>query len=135
MAGSKNLEAIALRFVRAVGNRKSFADIAEFYHPDVKQIEFPNAVTKTTAVRSFADLKKASDAGQKVITKERLDVIRSFSSGNTVIVEAKWTGTLAIPLGKLPVGGEMTAHFAQFFEFKDDKIIEQRNYDCFDPFN
>lgn len=28
----------------------------------------------------------------------------------------------------------MKAYFAQFYEFKDDKIIHQRNYDCFEPF-
>jgi hypothetical protein len=47
---------------------------------------------------------------------------------------------LAIPLGKLAVGDQMVANFAQFYEFEEDsndnkmKIIRQRNYDCFDPF-
>jgi hypothetical protein len=45
-----------------------------------------------------------------------------------------WTATLAVPLGTLPAGGQMRARFAVFLEFKDDKIIFQRNYDCFDPF-
>jgi hypothetical protein len=52
-----------------------------------------------------------------------------------VIIEAIWTGTLAIPLGNIPIGGQMKAWFAQFYEFKDGKIIKQRNYDCFEPFN
>jgi ketosteroid isomerase-like protein len=30
-------------------------------------------------------------------------------------------------------GGEMRAYFAVFFEFRDGKIVAQRNYDCFDP--
>jgi len=44
-------------------------------------------------------------------------------------------GTLAIFIGNLPAGGEMTAYFAQLFESRDGKIYRQRNYDCFEPFN
>ena len=43
--------------------------------------------------------------------------------------------SLAVPLGSIPVGGEMKAHFAHFYEFKDGKIFKQRNYDCFEPFS
>jgi len=28
---------------------------------------------------------------------------------------------------------EIRAHSAMFFEFKDSKIVSQRNYDCFEP--
>ena len=45
----------------------------------------------------------------------------------------QWTGTLAVPVGALPVGGQMRARFAQFYELRDGKIVAQRNYDCFDP--
>jgi hypothetical protein len=54
--------------------------------------------------------------------------------GNEVIIEAIWTGVLSIPVGKLAVGSEMKAYFAQFFEFKNGKITKQRNYDCFENF-
>ena len=40
---------------------------------------------------------------------------------------------LAIPLGTLPAGGEMRARFAVFLQFRDGKIVSQRNYDCFEP--
>jgi ketosteroid isomerase-like protein len=70
-----------------------------------------------------------------VLQKEKYDIVKSYTIGNTVIIEAVWTGTLAIPLGNIPIGGEMKAYFAQFYEFQDGKIIKQRNYDCFEPFN
>jgi ketosteroid isomerase-like protein len=53
--------------------------------------------------------------------------------GDTVALELQWTGTLAIPMGSLPVGGAMRARFAVFLEFRGDKIARQHNYDCFDP--
>lgn len=49
-----------------------------------------------------------------------------------MIIEAIWRGTLAIPLMGKEAGAEMTAFFAQFYQFKDGKIIHQRNYDCFE---
>ncbi|MCW5880063.1 MAG: hypothetical protein KIS91_03900 [Anaerolineae bacterium] len=47
-------------------------------------------------------------------------------------MEVLWTGILAIPVGSIPVGGEMRAHFAVFIDFRDGKIVRQHNYDCFE---
>lgn len=41
---------------------------------------------------------------------------------------------MAIPFGNKKAGDEMVAYFAQFYEFEGDKIIKQRNYDCFETF-
>jgi hypothetical protein len=32
-----------------------------------------------------------------------------------------------------PAGAELTASLAIFFQFRERRIAEQRNYDCFDP--
>lgn len=130
-----NLTQIAEEFIKTLQNRNSSAEIIKFYHEDIEQIEFPNAVTKNTAIRNLEDLMLASERGKKVMQKEELEIIKSYTLGNTVIIEALWIGTLAIPIGNLPAGGQMKAYFAQFYEFKDGKIIKQRNYDCFEPFN
>jgi ketosteroid isomerase-like protein len=125
---------IAKDFILAVETRKSAEDVARFYHDDVVQTEFPNAITKTTAVRKIDDLRNASQKGKQVLSKEKYKIVHAHKDGNTVIIEAVWTGTLAVPLGKLAAGDEMKAYFAQFFEFKEGKIFRQRNYDCFEPF-
>ena len=39
---------------------------------------------------------------------------------------------LAIPFGTLTAGSEMRCHSAMFLEFRDGRIVAQRNYDCFD---
>ena len=56
-----------------------------------------------------------------------------MADGDRVSVEVLWTGTLALAFGALAVGSQMRAHSAMFFEFKDGKIVSQRNYDCFEP--
>jgi len=48
------------------------------------------------------------------------------------IVEVEWVGILAVPFETLPAGGQMKAMSEMFLEFKDGKIIRQRNYDCFE---
>lgn len=137
---STSLELRTKEFLKAIETRKSWDDVKPFYHPDILQIEYPNAIVKVAAVRNMADLETAAEKGSKVIQKERYEVKNLFSSGNTVILEAIWKGTLAIPLGKLKAGDDMIADFAQFYEFALDpldgqmKIIKQRNYDCFQPF-
>ena len=130
-----DLKQIAAAFIQTLQNRKSAEELMSFYHPDIEQIEYPNTLSKNTTIRKLNDLKLAAEKGKQVLQKEEYQILNSYTIGNTVILEALWTGTLAIPLGHIPVGGQMKSHFAQFFEFKDGKIIRQRNYDCFEPFN
>ncbi|MDJ1502088.1 nuclear transport factor 2 family protein [Xanthocytophaga agilis] len=129
-----DLQAIVSAFLTVLENRTSSDEIELFYHPDASQIEYPNTLTKNLTKRDLKELKAASDRGLKVLQKEKYEVLHSYAYGNTVIIEVVWTGVLTIPLGSIPVGGEMKAYFAQFFEFMDGKIIRQRNYDCFEPF-
>jgi len=42
---------------------------------------------------------------------------------------------LAVPFGSLLVGGQMKAFFAVFLEFREGKIVRQRNYDCFEAWS
>lgn len=125
---------IVKQFIKTLQNRNSAEELIKFYHEDVEQIEFPNTLTKNKTIRNLEELKIASESGKKVLQKEEYEIVNSYSFDNIVIIEAIWTGTLAIPLGNIPIGGQMKAYFAQFYEFKDGKIIKQRNYECFEPF-
>ena len=127
-------ESTVVEFLKMLENRKSSDELDDFYHPDSQQIEFPNALTKQCTTRTLQELKEASDKGANVLTKETYEIKNLLSMGNTVVLECVWRGTLAIPIGNIEAGGQMTAYFAQIFEFKDGKIFRQRNYDCFEPF-
>lgn len=61
------------------------------------------------------------------------EIVHAVADGDDVALEIEWTGTLSVPLGSLPAGGQMRARFAVFLEFRDGKIARQRNYDCFQP--
>lgn len=122
------------KFLNAIESGTGFDDVAQYYHPDVEQIEFPNALSKTRTVRDLEAIKTGFERGKSVLQREYYQIINAYTDGNTVIIEAQWTGVLAIPIGEKKPGDEMKAHFAQFYTFKEGKIIQQKNYDCFEPF-
>jgi hypothetical protein len=130
---NNNLE-LAIRFIEVIGEGKSGKELNEFYDESALQIEYPNLLTKRIIKRNLSEIKDASISGKKVISNQKYEIVKSFSIEDTVIIEAIWSGKLSIPLGKLNAGDELKAYFAQFFEFKDNKIVKQRNYDCFENF-
>ena len=126
----KNLET-ARRYLESVGQPN--ADTLSFFADDVVQVEFPNRLVPDGATRDLAALREAAVRGSKVMTAQRYEVLNTIASGDQVAVEANWIGTLAVPFGNTPTGGEMRARFAIFLTFRDGKIVRQHNYDCFDP--
>ena len=121
-------------FLKAVENRTGFDELAGFYHPDIIQTEYPNAITKNITNRTLGDLGNAAAKGKLVLQKKEYEIMQAYETGDVVIIEVIWKGTLAISAGKLGAGDIMTAYFAQVFQFKDGRIFRQRNYDCFEPF-
>ena len=106
-----------------------------FYAPDVVQEEYPNRFLPNGATRDLQELREAAERGRKAMSSQTFEIIRMFAEGDTVIVEADWSGTLAVALSEqTPAGTVMRAKFAQVLELEDGKIVRQRNYDCFYPF-
>jgi ketosteroid isomerase-like protein len=129
---SPNVET-ARRYLNAIERGATGDTLAEFFTPNVVQEEFPNRLMTHGARRDLAALLEGAERGQKVISAQRYEIRNEVASGNFIALEVLWTGTLAIPIGSLAVGDNMRAHFAVFLEFRDGKIVAQRNYDCFDP--
>jgi hypothetical protein len=71
---SIDLKQQVTRFIQMVQQRRSADELAEFYHPDIEQMEFPNAVTKNTAIRTLSDLRAASERGKSVLLKEEYEI-------------------------------------------------------------
>lgn len=105
-----------------------------FYDPAVRQEELPNRLVPAGAVRDLAALREAAARGRGVLRRQRYAVRSALVHGVRVALETLWVGELAVPIGALPAGGEMRAHFAMFLEFNGDRIVAQRNYDCFELF-
>jgi len=129
-ANMSNLER-AKAFLRAIEARE---DITPFLAPDIVQREFPNRLVPNGATRDLSALLDANERGRRVVTSERYEVLGALESGDEVALEVRWTATLGVPLGAVPAGGTLQAHFGVFMSFRDGRIVSQRNYDCFEPF-
>ena len=80
-----------------------------------------------------AQAAEAFEKGRTILSHQTYEITNAVETGNTVALEVIWTGTLAIPFGALAAGSQMRCHSAIFLEFRDRKIVAQRNYDCFEP--
>ena len=108
--------------------------VAQFYHPDIMQEEFPNRLVASGVTRDLATLRASFERGKSVITAQTYDVLNVLEVGDQIVLELAWTGTLAMTISEqLPAGYVMRVRFAQFFEFRYGQIYRIRNYDCFEP--
>jgi ketosteroid isomerase-like protein len=133
--GSANVQ-LAREYLRAVESMGPPENVSRFYSADIEFHEFPNRIVPHGRVRKRADLQAAYGQGQKLLSSQRYDVRRVVENGDEVVAELEWTGVLAapVPAMNLPAGHEMKAYVAMFLTFRDGKIVSQRNYDCYPPF-
>ena len=75
---------------------------------------------------------EAFEKGRKLLSSQSYELKSFVAEGDRLAIEVLWAGTLALAFGNLAAGSQMRAHSAMFFQFKDGKIISQRNYDCFE---
>jgi ketosteroid isomerase-like protein len=122
------------RYLASIEARDPFDVIATYFTPDVVQEEYPNRIVPQGATRDLEAMREGSERGRQLLSEERYQVLNEMALGDRVALEVRWIGTLAIPAGTLPIGGQIRARFGVFFDMRDGKIAAQRNYDCFDPF-
>ncbi|MFC4493473.1 nuclear transport factor 2 family protein [Streptomyces ovatisporus] len=122
----------AVRYHQAVSRFVTGDELAAFFHEDAVHRELPNALFPDGAVRDRDGVTAAAEAGRKALDAQSFEVVNAIAANGQVALEVIWTGTLAVPLGDLPAGHVLRAHIATFLEFRDGKIMAQRNYDCYE---
>jgi len=108
----------AKAFMKAIASTAPAHEISAFYAPDVVQEEFPNRLLPNGASRDLAALRDAGEKGRKPMSGQTIEIVNAVGTGDCVVIEAIWTGTLAIGLGVLKPGDQIKARFAQVFEFR-----------------
>ncbi|PJZ56622.1 nuclear transport factor 2 family protein [Leptospira barantonii] len=103
-------------------------------HPEIEQTEYPNALTKAVTVSDFEKLMLRMPAGKNLLKKQSFRVTGYIEKENTAIVEADWEAIVKSDLGPFKADQFLKAYFCMIFEFKENKIFRQKNYDCFEPF-
>ena len=123
----------ALAYLRAIEDGTLREVFAEFFAPGVVIEWFPNRLQPNGSKSDLSGLSDAVERGKQLMSRQAYEVRSAMADGDRVVLEVTWTATLAVPLQTIPAGGEMRAYFAMFLEFRDGKIVAQRNYDCFEP--
>ncbi|MEU1940859.1 nuclear transport factor 2 family protein [Streptomyces coeruleorubidus] len=122
----------AVRYHQAVSRFAAGEELAAFFHPDAVHTQLPNALFPDGTVRHLPDLIAAAQQGHMLLAEQHFEVINAVAAGDQVALEVTWSGTLAVPLGDLTAGQVLRTHIAAFLEFRDGKIIAQRDYDCYE---
>lgn len=125
--------ALTREYFRAIERGATGDALAAFFTPDVVQREFPNRLVPNGMTRDLAAILDGAVRGQKVMRSQRIEILDSVGDGDRLALEVQWIGTLAMPIGSLSAGSEMRARFGVFLRFRDGRIAQQHNYDCFDP--
>jgi ketosteroid isomerase-like protein len=130
----QDLVQIAKAYLRAIQEGEPFEVLSSFFAPDCVQEEFPNRLVPNGARRNLDDLRVAALRGNKVVERQRYEVLHSVAQDAFVALEVHWSARLLVPFGSLKAGDTLKARFAIFLSFQDGLIVRQHNYDCFDPF-
>ncbi len=103
------------------------------FHAAIEQTEYPNLLIHKTRHRTFSNLIEGAEAGKKMLAYQRFEPRHFFETADAVIAEYTWTGELKVKAGRLKQGQVLKANVCTIFEFRDNKIFRQRNYDCYEP--
>jgi ketosteroid isomerase-like protein len=126
-----NLE-IARRYLKGIEDGDANF-VLNLFLPEAYTEQLPNRVYPQGIRTAVSQIPEAFEKGRKIFARHTYQIINQVASGSIVALEVLWTGRLAIAFGTLAPGSEMRTHSAMFVEFRDGKIVAQRNYDCFDP--
>ena len=122
-------------YIGTVASSASADEVAAFFAPDAVMHELPNRIAPHGRRRTLADLRAAFSLGRTLLRSQSYEVRHVIAVGEHAAAEVEWTGTLAVPFQDLKAGSEMKAFIGMFFTFRDGKIVSQRNYDCYPPFD
>ncbi len=70
----------------------------------------------------------------EIVNVNNTGVCSLLAQGDTVVVDTDWSATLRVPLSQTPAGGRLNARIARFLRLDDGRIVEQTNFDCYQPF-
>ena len=124
------------RYVAAV-ERFDLDEVEKLIDGGMTFEELPNRIRPAGGTDDHAAiLAGLARAGKRKVLSSQTYVLGDMvEAGDRVIVEGRWEGTMAVPVGRLQVGDKMVAHLCMIFGVRDGKIAWQRNYDCYKDFS
>ena len=126
MTEAQNLQ-MAERYIACLSSGAAPEDLDAFFAVDFLQEEFPNRLLPNGATRDLRTMKEARVRGRALLKAEAFEVMNALATGDRVAMEVIWTGTVGVAAGPFVAGQELRARFAVFMDFRDGRIVRQRN--------
>ena len=127
-----NLE-IARQYLKALEAGATGQALTEFFDPEATQREYPNQLSPQGGCQRLPSILEAAERAARTFIMQDYTILQELAIQNRVVLEVFWEGTLAVAWQSLAPGSTVRAHIAICLEFRNGKIMEQRNYSCFDP--
>jgi ketosteroid isomerase-like protein len=97
------------------------------FTPLTVQEELPNRLTPKGTQRDLPLILAAAERRKDALSAQRNEALGEVASADRVAVEVHWTDTVAVPIGTLPVGGQLRARFAMFLEMSDGRTLRSKD--------
>jgi SnoaL-like domain len=127
-------QALVIELMQSLESGLHGDELRRFFHGDAEQIEYPSLIDPRVGRRGLDGIITASELGAGMLAFQRYDVSRWIESEDTLVCQAEWHAELAKDAGTLRQGQRLHTYSILIFTFRDDKIIRQEAYDCYDPF-
>lgn len=131
---SANVQAF-LQFLSLIEKLEDNAALYEaFLHPDIQFIEYPNPVNKQGQTRGLQDFFEGMKLAKTTLLEQRYDIIEVLEAGDKLVIECRWSGTMAKEAGSQEEGQKLLAYICMIIICKEGKIVSQRSYNCYEAF-
>lgn len=127
-------EGIVRGLISAIERGAPGRTLAAYFDPDAEQVEYPSAMNPAGGSRGLEAVLAGAEVGGRMLASQSYAVHEVIGVGDVAAVRLTWRARTAIELPGLPAGSELTAHIAQFYEFRDGRVLRLRSYDCYEPF-
>jgi SnoaL-like domain len=128
-------QALVIELMQSLESGVHGEELRRFFHDDAEQIEYPSMVDPRVGRRGLDGMIAASELGAGMLAFQRYDVSRWIEAEDTIVCQAEWHAELAKDAGQLREGQRLHTYSLLIFTFRDEKIIRQEAYDCYEPFS
>ena len=135
-AGETPEEALVRELFIALESGEHGPSLARFFTEDAEQVEYPSVMRPAGGTRGVQAMIDGSVVGAELLVEQSYEVRELIvdADGARAAVRIAWRAKTAAGIAGLSAGSTLTAHIAQFYEFRDGRIRRQRSYDCYEPF-
>ena len=126
-------QALVIELMQSLESGVHGEELRRFFHEDAEQIEYPSLVDPRVGRRGLDGMIAASELGAGMLAFQRYDVSRWIQAEDTIVCQAEWHAELAKDAGQLRKGQRLHTYSVLIFTFRDEKIIRQEAYDCYEP--